>query len=121
VSGANLTLRAALEVAAIAAYGAGGYALGDGGTAGVLLAAAFVVAASLVWGTFNVPGDPSRSGKAPVPVPGLIRLLVELDLLIGAAVMTGFVWSLLPGIVFGVLVVLHYAAGHRRIAWLLQR
>jgi hypothetical protein len=34
--------------------------------------------AATAWGVFNVKGDPSRSGKAPVPVPGIVRLLLEL-------------------------------------------
>lgn len=121
MSQANLVLRAVLEVAAIAAYAAGGHALGGGGTAGILLAVVVAVAASLIWGTFNVPGDPSRSGSAPIPVPGLVRLLIELDLLIGAAVVTGFLWSPLAGVVLGAAIVLHYVTSHRRVAWLIQR
>ena len=33
-----------------------------------------------IWGLFNVPGDPSRSGKAPIPISGINRLLIEIAL-----------------------------------------
>ena len=38
------------------------------------------VIAAAVWATFAVPEDPSRSGKAPVPVRGVVRLVLELCL-----------------------------------------
>ncbi|MBN2245139.1 MAG: DUF2568 domain-containing protein, partial [Candidatus Aminicenantes bacterium] len=31
-----------------------------------------------LWGTFRVPGDSSSSGKAPIPIPGFLRLFLEL-------------------------------------------
>ena len=40
--------------------------------------------AAAAWVTFAVPGDPSRSGRAPVPVPGWVRLLLELAVFLGA-------------------------------------
>ena len=86
-----------------------------------VLAFALPVAAAAAWGTFAVPEDPSRSGKAPVPVPGLIRLGLELLILGGGA------WALvaagLPtlGWVLAGVTVVHYASSYDRIAWLLRR
>jgi hypothetical protein len=74
-----------------------------------------------VWGVFAVPGDPSRSGKAPMPVPGWLRLVIEL------AFFALGVWALYdlgyttPAWVLGVLVVVHYLASYDRIRWLLAR
>lgn len=115
----NLALRAGLEAAALAAYGAGGFALG-GGAAGVLLGLLCAASVAAVWGTFNVPGDPSRSGRSPVAVPGVVRLMIELDVLAGAAVLLGFLWSPAAGIALGVATVVHYVAGRSRVAWLLS-
>ena len=33
---------------------------------------------AVVWGTFAVPDDPSRSGAAPIVVAGFVRLAIEL-------------------------------------------
>jgi hypothetical protein len=73
-----------------------------------------------LWGVFAVPGDPSRSGRAPVPVPGAVRLLVEAAFF-GAAtaalVRDGATWA----IAFAGIVVVHYALSYDRVAWLLGR
>lgn len=73
----NLALRFALELSALAALGAWGWGRGSGWTAAAL-AIGLPLAAAVVWGTFAVIGDPSRSGKAPVPVPGPVRLALEV-------------------------------------------
>ena len=46
--------------------------------AGMVLAFVIPFVMAVIWGTFAVPDDPSRSGKAPVPTPGALRLLLEL-------------------------------------------
>ena len=117
VAGWNLALRFALEMAALVGIVLGGRELIDG-TAGQI---AGVVAASLAaaaWGLFNVPGDPSRSGAAPVPVSGVVRLCVEFDVLaFGAAG-----WLLaepVAGVVVIALLVVHYVTSWSRVRWLL--
>ena len=45
--------------------------------------------AAVLLGTFTVPGDRSRSGKAPVRVSGWVRLILELTFFSSA------VWALL--------------------------
>ena len=79
------------------------------------------IVAAVLWGTFAVPGDPSRSGSAPVPVPGLLRLVLELGIFAFAAwalYQSGFTrasWAL------GIIVVLHYLISYDRILWLVSR
>lgn len=114
----NLAFRFVLEVAALVALGMGGYALGDGPTQWVF-AALFPLVAMIAWVTFNVPGDKSRSGEAPVPVPGLVRLLVELDVFAAAVIV---VWFANPtfSVVLLILVGIHYLLSIDRIKWLLH-
>jgi hypothetical protein len=118
VPGWNLALRFALELAAVIGFGYAGWRLADGALA-VVLAIALPLAAATVWGVFAVPGDPSRSGHAPVPVRGAIRLVVELIVLAGGAVAWAVAGAPAVAIVLGVLIVLHLAFSGRRLGWLL--
>jgi len=74
-----------------------------------------------LWGVFAVPGDPSRSGNAPIPVPGTVRLALELIVLLGGAF--AFYWAghTFTAIALAALVAIHYALSGERIAWLLQQ
>lgn len=119
----NLAFRFVLELAALAAMVAGSWALTeswDVTAIRVLVSTLLPVVAALAWGTFNVPGDRSRSGDAPVPVPGLIRLIVEFDVFAVAVFLLWFAW---PGgaVGLGVCVVVHYLLSIDRIAWLLGK
>ncbi|MCL4162753.1 UNVERIFIED_CONTAM: hypothetical protein GTU68_027663 [Idotea baltica] len=120
MSGWNLALRFGLELAALTALGAASWATTSGAIR-VIAVVLVPVAAAVVWGVFNVIGDPSRSGKAPVVVAGWVRLLVELSIL-GAGVI-GFAvtgWRI-ASLVFLALVVVHYAASQPRLRWLLTQ
>lgn len=86
-----------------------------------VLALGIPIAAEIIWVTFAVPDDPSRSGKAPVQVPGVARLALEL-------VYFGFAtWALydlgliLWGGILGALVMMHYAASYDRVGWLVRQ
>jgi hypothetical protein len=106
--GANDALRFILELWALVAFGFN-YAL-------MLI---LPIAAAVLWGVFAVPNDPSRSGGAPVPVPGAVRLLLEF-LILGSAFVAMYVEGLLYlSLIFGVLVIIHYVLAHERIRWLL--
>jgi hypothetical protein len=72
----------------------------------------------LAWGTFNVPGDRSRNGEAAVPVPGIVRLIVELDVF-GAAVFVCWFANPTFATALGIGVVVHYALSIDRVKWLL--
>jgi hypothetical protein len=116
----NLAVRFILEIAGLVSLGAWGWNSGEGAL-GYLLAAGIPITAAVLWGTFAVPDDPSRSGKAPVPVPGFLRLLLELGFFAAAT------WSLFDldksslGWILGVTVLIHYVISYDRILWLLKR
>ena len=118
--GLNLALRFVLEMGALVAMGRWGWSLRTEWWRYVL-ALAVPVAAAIAWGTFAVPGDPSRSGGAPVPVPGVVRLLLELAFFGLATWALSSIGARLPALIFGALVVIHYALSSDRLAWLLQR
>ena len=117
--GANDVLRFVLEIWALVVYGYWGLHQSFGVFNYVLMVALPVVVAVL-WGTFAVIEDPSRSGGAPVPVPGVVRLVLELLILGGAF------WVMFTSVLFYVsliyiaLVIIHYILAHERIKWLLN-
>jgi hypothetical protein len=115
----NLAVRFLLELIALFAFGALAKAEFPG-TLGYILMIGLPLVAAVVWGTFNVPGDPSRSGKAPVPVPGIVRLLIELGIF-GSATWALFSFNPVYGWIFGLVVLAHYLISYDRIRWLLKR
>ena len=117
--GVNDALRFILEIWALIAYGYWGLNQNFGLFNYVLMIVLPIIMAVL-WGTFAVPNDPSRSGGAPVPVPGAVRLVLEF-LLLGLAFWVMFVGSLLfVSIVYIILVIVHYTLARDRIRWLLR-
>jgi hypothetical protein len=116
--GANDALRFILELWALVAFGYWGLNQ-DFGLFNYALMLILPIAAAVLWGVFAVPNDPSRSGGAPVPVPGAVRLLLEF-LILGSAFVAMYVEGLLYlSLIFGVLVIIHYVLAHERIRWLL--
>jgi hypothetical protein len=116
----NLAVRFALELVALGSVGAFGWSRFEGPVrwgAAIALVVAFMV----VWGLFNVPDDPSRSGRAPVGVPGWVRLGLEIALFSAATFALARVFPPAWAAVFGGVVVLHYALSWDRIAWLLRQ
>ncbi len=83
-------------------------------------AGGMLIAATL-WGVFAVPNDPSRSGNAPFPVRGIVRLGLELVILFGGALGFLVTGNTRAAIVIAVLVAVHYALWPARILWLLAR
>lgn len=116
----NLAVRFILEIVALVAIGMLGWNQGDGWMSFVL-GLGMPILVGVIWGIFAVPNDPSRSGKAPIAVPGIVRLLIEL------AIFTFASWALYHsgfvglGIVFGILVVVHYIISYDRIIWLMSK
>ena len=116
----NLALRFLLELAALGSMGVWGWRTGEGWQR-FLLAALVPVAAAVLWGVFAVPDDPSRSGGAPIAVPGFGRLVLE------AAVFGFGIWALKDSgftrtsLLLGLVVLVHYALSYDRITWLLNQ
>jgi len=115
----NAGLRFLLELAALFAVGYWSWHQ-DVGAFRIVLAVAGPILFAAVWYTFNVKNDPGRSGKAPVPVAGAVRLLIELILFGFAVFAVAESLSQLAGIVFGLILLAHYVAAYRRIAWMLR-
>lgn len=115
----NLAVRFLLEILALVALGAWARAQFSG-VWGFILMILVPLLAAAAWGTFNVKDDPSRSGKAPVPVPGVVRLMLEFAFF-GFA--TWGLFNLNPtfGWVFGAVTLMHYLLSYDRIFWLLKQ
>lgn len=114
----NLAFRFVLEITALTAIAVGGYATSSGAWAWIL-AITLPLVAAVVWGTFNVPGDRSRSGEAPVSVSGGVRLIIELGVFALAVVLLSFVAPFVA-LLFGIAVAIHYLLSLDRIRWLLR-
>ena len=113
----NLTVRFLLEILALIALGA--WAMAQfAGVLGFALMILIPLLAATAWGVFNVKGDPSRSGKAPVPVPGIVRLLLELAFF-GSGCWALFSINPSYGWSFGAVTPVHYLLSYVRIIWLL--
>jgi hypothetical protein len=115
----NLVVRFLLEILALVALGAWAKAQFPGALGFVLMILVPLLAAT-IWGIFNVKGDPSRSGAAPVPVPGIIRLLIELAFF-GFAAWALFTLNPTYAWIFGAVTLAHYLLSYDRIIWLLKR
>jgi hypothetical protein len=113
----NIYLRLGVELLALGGIWAGTFA---GSTSWLrwMLAVGGPLAAATIWDIFNVPGDPSRSARPRIPVPGLVRLFIEF------AILSLGLWGWVSSgridytIIFSVAVVVHYAASRPRLEWL---
>ena len=117
----NLFVRFLLELAALFAFGSWAWQQSDALGLKLFFILLAVVIPAALWGTFAVPNDPSRSGKAPVPVPGLVRLLLEWFFFAAAA------WALFEagksqaGTILAAITLIHYLISYDRIIWLLKQ
>jgi len=116
----NLLVRFVLEVSALLAMGVWGWHQGDG-ILRILVAVGVPLICAILWGVFAVPGDPSRSGSTVIPIPGVLRLVLEL------AIFTFAVWTLIDiGAVklcwsLGIITTVHYMISYDRLLWLLAQ
>ena len=116
---ANLALRFLLELAALISAGIFGSALFEG-VLSIISAILLPLSLAVIWGVFAVKDDPSRSGKTVVPVPGILRLILEL-VIFGMGVVSLFLTDhRILSMIFAALVVLHYFFSIDRIKWLLK-
>ena len=114
----NLGVRFILELITLVMAGYWGWQ--KGGQLKYVWVAVLPIVLMAVWGTFAVPDDPSRSGNAPVPVAGVVRLVIEL-MVLGLGVY--FLRTSLAGVwwwVYGSAIVVHYLVSWDRVLWLLK-
>ncbi len=83
-----------------------------------LLALGIPIITAAIWGTFRVPNDP---GKAPVRVPGILRLVIEIAYFSFATFAIYDVGAVQLSLLFGAVVVIHYALSYDRLAWLVRQ
>jgi len=115
----NLALRFGLEVTALVSLGVAGWNVSTGALRWIAMIVAPLVAATL-WGVFNVLNDPSRSGEAPVEVPGWLRLTIEFVVLGSGAVALAYVAGTVFGVGLAVLIAVHYTKSWSRVQWLVE-
>ena len=115
----NLLFRLLLELAALTGYGYWGWMITEGWIR-YLLMILFPLSAALAWGLFAVPDDPSRSGQAPIAVPGWVRL--GLEWLIFGLACWGWIQAgqVKTSVVLAGLVAAHYLLSFDRLRWLIQ-
>lgn len=112
----NLGLRFLLELVALFSLGFWGWTQ-HAGLQRYLWGFGLPLLAAILWGTFRVPNDP---GKASVPVPGLVRLLLE------ALFFGGAVWGLYAAgrpdraLAFGAIILVHYVISYDRLRRLVK-
>ena len=113
----NLVLRFFLELAGLVALGWWGWTQHAGFSrwAWTIL---LPVGAAILWGVFRVPNDP---GKAPVAVPGWVRLLLEAAYFGSATACLYAAGARTWALVFGGVTLLHYVISYRRILWMLKQ
>ena len=116
----NLGFRFLLEMTAFVIYGYWGWQASTG-MLRYLLALGLPLAAAVLWGTFAVPGDPSRSGKAPIPIPGVLRLFLEIMFFSLAAYLLMITGREGLGWIFAGAVFIHYLLSYDRIWWMIKQ
>ena len=116
----NLAVRFLLEIVGLVALGWWGWNQAEG-VLRFVLPLGIPLLAAVLWGTFAVPDDPSRSGEARVPVPGIVRLLLELAFFAAATGSLFAVEAITLGWIYGIAVLIHYAISYDRIAWLFRQ
>jgi hypothetical protein len=115
----NLAIRFLLELTALIVIGIWGWNQSEGWLQ-YILAFGLPIIMATIWGTFAVPNDPSRSGNAPIVVPGIIRLVVELAFFSIATWVLYDLGYIRLSWVFGIIVVIHYLVSYDRIIWLFK-
>ena len=116
----NLVFRFVLELVALVSFALWGWQQVDGWLRFVLALGLPILLAS-AWGTFAVPGDPSRSGKAPIPIIGWLRLVLELVFFSFAVWCLEDIGHTSMACLLGIALALHYIVAYKRILWLLKK
>jgi hypothetical protein len=115
----NLVVRFLLELSALFVLGLWGWHQRDDGFR-IVAALAIPLIAAALWGTFAVPHDPTRSGSAPVPISGVLRLALELGFFGSATLALYYLGFGKLTAALGTAVVIHYLLSYDRIRWLVS-
>ena len=115
----NLAIRFIIELCALSSVAVWGWKNGEGWLK-YFFAIGLVLILMAIWGIFAVPNDPSRSGKAPIVTPGIIRLIIELGFFGFATWALYDIGSIKFAISLGGIVIVHYIVSYDRISWLMM-
>lgn len=123
--GTNLSLlqgliRLLLELGMLGCLGYFGYNLSDTTLIRLFLAVLLPVVAMGMWVVFRTPGDESAGKEGIVPVPGWVRLLMEITLFLVAAAGAWWAGSRIAAETLLTFTALHYLVTWQRVRWLLQ-
>jgi hypothetical protein len=113
----NLGVRFLLELCGLAALIYWGFHTGEE-LMKIVLGLLLPLLAAVAWGTFRVPNDP---GKAPVAMPGPVRLLLEAAYFTLALAALSSAGQPALAALLGIAVVLNYAILYERVIWLLKQ
>ena len=113
-------VRLLVELATLAGLGWCGWRLGHGGTSGIALGLVFVAATAALRGALGTPDDPARLARPVVPVPGRVRLALELVIIGLAAWAIWFAVSRAASETFMTVAGVLYAVTWDRQLWLLR-
>jgi hypothetical protein len=112
----NLAVRFLLEIVMLAVLSLWGWHLFIGWPK-YLAAVVFPTIAAILWGVFRIPNDPN---PAPVEIPGLMRLFLEL-MLFGLGVYgLYFMGYKMLSSALAIVTVLHYLVSYDR-TWVMLR
>jgi hypothetical protein len=112
----NLALRFVLELVALGGLALLGWAIG-GDSWRLVPAIVLPILAGAAWGIFRIPNDP---GRAAVPVPGPVRLALEIAVFAGGVAGYAVAGHQTVALVVGAVVVGHYVASYDRVLRLLR-
>ena len=116
----NLMVRFLLEILALITFGMWGWRLFSG-VVGLAFSIMLPLVMAVIWGVFAVPNDPSRSGKAPIVVSGLVRLVIELALFALSVLLLFDMDYTNFGFIYGLTIIAHYIISYNRVKWLLKQ
>lgn len=116
----NLALRFLLELAMLTGVGYWAWKTQTGTVKYILVIIGPLLLAA-IWGVFAVPNDPSRSGQTVIAVSGWIRLVLEILIFAIGSWAIYKSYSEKFGLLFLLIVILHYAVSYDRITWLLKQ
>ncbi|MBS1521089.1 MAG: YrdB family protein [Bacteroidetes bacterium] len=111
----NLAVRFLLEIAMLIALGCWGWHLN--GIWRYIGAAGLPLTAATLWGIFRIPNDPK---PAPIVIPGMLRLILELGLFGLASWALYDLGYLTLSLIMTVIVIIHYAVSYDRTWVMLQ-
>lgn len=112
----NLTIRFLLEIAMPVILSYWGWQLTTAWLR-IIYALALPVCASTLWGMFRIPNDPK---PAPVAIPGILRLLLELGLFAFAVWILFKIQYARTAYIMAGMIILHYMVSYDR-TWAMLR